>query len=71
MTPGVECPLCKRRTKYKCQWCKIEWSLEQLKIRDKQRAELILNKLDDLSLELDDDTNEHLKSYAEKLSKNV
>lgn len=73
MSPGVECPLCKKRTraKYECQWCKTKWSSEQLKIRNKHRAEIILNRLDDPSLELDNDTKEHIKSYAERLIRNA
>jgi len=71
ITPAVDCPICKRKTRadYKCQLCKIEWNKEQLKIRNKQRAEIILAKSNDILLDME--TRNYLKSYAEQLMKNA
>lgn len=71
ITPAVECPICRKKTRadYKCQRCKTEWDKEQLKVRDKQKAEIILSKSNDVSL--DAETRNYLKSYAKQLIKNV
>lgn len=70
ITPAVECPVCEKKTRAdnKCQLCKTEWNKEQLKIRDKQKAEIILTKSDDNSL--NEETRNYLESYAEQLMKN-
>jgi len=53
ITPAVECPVCEKKTRadYKCQLCKKEWSKEELKIRDKQKAKIILDKSNNASLD--------------------
>ncbi|MEO9277027.1 MAG: hypothetical protein ABI340_04520 [Nitrososphaera sp.] len=38
-SPPIECPVCGKRTRadIQCQWCKKEWTKEQLELRAEQR----------------------------------
>jgi len=42
-TPPLPCPACGRNTRarYACQYCKVDWTLEQIELRREMRKRFI------------------------------
>ena len=42
-TPPLPCPVCGRNTRarYECQYCKADWTLEQIELRRELRRQFI------------------------------